>query len=105
MIGVALLDHFAAACSEATVDATDFCTNLPQPVASTSNVQAIMHIVVGIIAVVAALIIVIAALNIVTAGGDPGKVAKARSAIIYSLVGVAVAVLADAIVSVIIGKL
>jgi hypothetical protein len=54
---------------------------------------------------VAVLIIVIAALNIVTAGGDSGKVAKARSAIIYALIGLAVAALADAIVSLIIGKL
>jgi hypothetical protein len=104
MLG-ALLSHVAATCSKATVGPNQFCTDLPQPAASSDNVQIIVHIIVGIIAAVAVLIIVIAALNIVTAGGDSGKVAKARSAIIYALIGLAVAALADAIVSLIIGKL
>ena len=57
------------------------------------------------IAVIAVLIIVIAALNIVTAGGDPAKVAKARSTILYALIGLIIAISADVIVALIAGRL
>ena len=83
----------------------NFCTNLPGAAASNANVNTIVQIVVGILAVIAVLIIVVAALNIVTAGGDSGKVAKARSSIIYTLVGLAIVVSADVIVSLVIGRL
>lgn len=99
------LEHFAATCAGTQVEGQEFCTGLPVPAASSSNLNTIAQVIVGILAVVAVLIIVIAALNIVTAGGDSSKVAKARSAIIYALVGLAVIVAADAIVSLIIGKI
>jgi cytochrome bd-type quinol oxidase subunit 1 len=102
---LSLIERFAAACSGVQVDGTKFCTELPGPDASATNIQNIVHIVVAILAAIAVLIIVISALNIVTAGGDPAKVAKARSAIIYSIVGIIIVVIADAIVALIIGKL
>jgi len=83
----------------------NFCTNLPGSAASNANLNTIVQIVVGTLAVIAVLIIVVSALNIVTAGGDSGKVAKARSSIIYALVGLAIVVSADVIVSLVVGKL
>lgn len=100
-----LLERFAATCAGPKIEGQQYCTGLPVPAASTSNVNNIVHLVVGVLAVVAVLIIVISALNIVTAGGDSSKVAKARSAIIYALVGLIIVVSADIIVTVVIGKL
>ena len=48
----------------------------------------------GFIIVIAVLFILVAAWTFLTAGGDPEKVTKARQMLIYSLVGIAVAVLA-----------
>lgn len=89
-----------------TKNTTDtYCTNLPTSPASSDNLQIIVHILFGTMAVIVVLVIVIAALNIVTANGDSGKVAKARSNILYALVGLTVAVSADIIVSLIIARI
>ncbi|HWT55899.1 MAG TPA: hypothetical protein VN031_02600 [Candidatus Microsaccharimonas sp.] len=82
-----------------------FCTNLPHATASSSTLHHVLQIVIGTFAVVAVLMIVIAGLNIVTAGGDSAKVAKARGTIIFALVGLAIAIFADVIVSMVAGRL
>lgn len=82
-----------------------YCTNLPQSAASSGNLQNILQIIIGTLAVVAVLIIVIAGLNIVTAGGDSAKVAKARGAIVYALVGLIIAIVANVIVNLVLGRL
>ncbi|MGH7240781.1 MAG: hypothetical protein ACREGB_00615 [Candidatus Saccharimonadales bacterium] len=82
-----------------------FCTNLPQATASSSTLQHILQIIIGTFAVVAVLMIVIAGLNIVTANGDSAKVAKARGTIIFALVGLAIAIMAEVIVSAVAGRL
>ena len=99
------LTGFAASCSGTDVNGDTYCTNLPQATASGANLQNIVQIVLSIFAVIAVLIIVIAALNIVTAGGDPAKVAKARSTILYALIGLIIAISADVIVALIAGRL
>jgi len=45
-----------------------------------------------ILLIVAAIFLVIAGFNFVTASGEPDKIAKAKTFVIYALVGVAVAV-------------
>jgi cytochrome bd-type quinol oxidase subunit 1 len=102
---LSLIQRFAADCAGADINDTTYCTGLPKSVASSDNVQNIFHIVVGTLAAVAVLIIVISALNIVTAGGDSTKVAKARSAILYALVGLIIVIIAEAIVALVAGKL
>ena len=99
-----LLRQFADACSGINVNGDSFCTTLPQATASSGTVQHIVQVVLGVFAAAAVLVIVIAGLNIVTAGGDSAKVAKARGTIIYALIGLVVAVSADVIVSLVIGK-
>lgn len=54
-----------------------------------------------IVFIVAAIFIVVAAYRFVTSGGDPMQVSSARQAILYALVGVAVALLAWGIVQVV----
>lgn len=54
-----------------------------------------------IVFIVAAIFIVVAAYRFVTSGGDPMQVTSARQAILYALIGVAVALLAWGIVQVV----
>jgi type IV secretory pathway VirB2 component (pilin) len=97
------LQHVADSSCTA-INGSNFCTNLPQGAASSSNLQHILQIVIGTLAAVAVLIIVIAGLNFVTAGGDSQKVAKARGTIVYALVGLVIAISAEAIVTFVLGN-
>lgn len=63
------------------------------------QLQGALQIAFGILGAIAVLIIVIAAMQYVISAGDPQKVAKAKDAIIYAMVGLAVAILAFAIVT------
>lgn len=56
---------------------------------------------VGVLAVV---MIIVAGVQMITSAGDPGAVTKAKRTLVYSIVGLIVAVLAYAIVNFIIGK-
>jgi len=80
-------------------------TGLPQPAASSANLQHLLQIVFASFAAVVVLVIVIAAFNIVIAQGDASKVARQREIIIYALVGLVVAISAEIIVSVVLGRL
>jgi uncharacterized membrane protein YuzA (DUF378 family) len=74
--------------------------------ASGSEVQTILSIVFTIIGAIALLIITIAGFSYITSAGDPQKAANAKNAIIYALVGLAVAISAEAIVTfVVVGKI
>jgi hypothetical protein len=55
----------------------------------------ILSYIVGIVSVV---MIIVSALRMVISGGDPNTVGSARSAIIYSVAGVVIAVIAQGIV-------
>jgi hypothetical protein len=91
--------HTLAASGCTKISGSNFCTGLPQGTASGNNLQHFLQIVIATLAAIAVLIIVIAGLNLVVDGGDSQKVAKARSAIVYALVGLVVAVSAEAIVT------
>lgn len=64
-----------------------------------TQLQNILSIFFGVMGAVAVLIIVIAAFQYVISAGDAGKVARAKDAIIYALVGLVVAIMAFAIVN------
>ncbi len=55
-------------------------------------------------AVIAVIVVIVAGIQFTLSGGDPGKVATARNAIIYALVGLAICVFAITITSFVIGK-
>jgi hypothetical protein len=61
----------------------------------------ILSVVVGVVAVV---MVVISGLRFITAQGDASSVASARSGLIYALVGLSVAALAQLIVHYVMGK-
>jgi hypothetical protein len=58
----------------------------------------------GVIGAFAFLMVTVSGLRYVLSGGDPQKITRARNGIIYSLVGVAVAIAAEAIVNFVVLK-
>jgi hypothetical protein len=80
-------------------DTIDYNTNLPHAGASSVQLQEILQIVFAILGALAVLMIVIAGLRFITAQGNPQDIGKARSTIVYSLVGLLVALIAEALVS------
>jgi len=62
----------------------------------------ILSYVVGIAAVIG---VIVSGIRMMVSGGDPGSFATARTALVYSLVGVALATLAQVIVRIVIGIL
>jgi hypothetical protein len=62
----------------------------------------LFSIVVGFAAV---LVIIISGLRFITSGGDPANVAKARSGVLYALVGLVLVALSQTIVHFVLGKI
>jgi hypothetical protein len=75
----------------------------PMGPTSASGVIAIVNTITNwiftIFLAAAVIFIIMAAVQFLTSGGDPGKVANARNSLLYALVGVAVAVLAKALIA------
>lgn len=67
-----------------------------------SNILAITFVIVGALAL---LMVTISGLRYITSAGDPEKTAGAKSGIVYSLVGLVIAIMAEAIVAFIVGRL
>lgn len=59
----------------------------------------IINVAIGLIGVVAVIMIIIGALTFTTSAGDPAKTKKGRDIILYSVIGLVVALLAYAIVT------
>lgn len=78
--------------------ATPLDTN-PLPNADVSQtLPTILGIVFGIVGALAVLYVTLSGFRYITSAGDPQKIAKAKNGILYALIGVVVAVLAEAIV-------
>lgn len=73
-------------------------TNLPDVTAGSSALHEIVQIVIGIVAALSVLFIVIGGLRYVLSDGDPQGASKARSTVVYALVGLVIAISAEAIV-------
>jgi hypothetical protein len=72
---------------------------LPTTDADTDTVKTILQIVFGIIGAFALMSTVASGLKYVTSGGDPGKTSEAKKGIIFALVGLMIAISAQAIVA------
>jgi len=80
-------------------------TKLPEVKANEAQLQNILAVAFGIAAGIAVLTIVIAALNFASAGSDTEKISRSKNAIIFALVGLAIALSAEAIVLLVMDKL
>lgn len=67
--------------------------------AVSNRVNTAINVVLGMIGVVAVIMIIIGGIQFVTSQGDAAKAARARNTILYSIVGLIVALLAFAIVN------
>jgi len=86
--------------------ATPEClTSLPQVAAGQAQVTTALKIVFAVAAGIALISLMIAALNYVTAFSDQDKIARSRRNVVYSLIGLIIALSAEAIVLTVIGRL
>lgn len=79
--------------------------SLPRPGADNDAISTVLSIVFAFIGAVALVIITVSGLRYITSAGDPQKAAGAKNGIIYALVGLVVAISAEAIVGFVVGKL
>ena len=79
--------------------------NLPQIPANEDQLQKLLAIVFGLAAAIAVIVILVASIEMVTNGDNPETIAKARRTIIYALIGLTLAVSAEAIVLTVLGSL
>jgi len=108
MVGSLLysLSYLAAGSGQADCgDGLTCSTHLPVVNAGTNELQAILQIVFGVMAAVAVLMIVIAGFRFISGAGNSQETAKARSTIIYAIAGLVVALIAEAIVTLVLDKL
>lgn len=78
--------------------------NVPKVDASKAGLQPVLQIVFGLAGGVALIVIIIAGIQFSISGGDPGKVAKAKNAIIYAAIGLAISISAFGIVTFVVGR-
>lgn len=74
-------------------------SGLPQPAANQGRINIALGIVFGITGAIALLIITLAGFRYITSQGNPAETAKAKNAIIYAGIGLAVSILAYSIIS------
>lgn len=78
--------------------------NLPTPNADQNSLNEILTIIFTIIGALALLFMVIAGFRYAMAQGDPQKVASAKNQILYTAIGLILAISAAAIVNFVIGS-
>ncbi len=93
-----LFTLFSAACS----DANKACLqSLPHTAANGSTIEALIRIAIAVTAALSVLFIAIGGLRYILSQGEPQAVGRAKSTIIYAVIGLVVAISAQAIVIVI----
>ena len=78
---------------------------LPEAATNSDQIRTIIGIVFGIVGALALVMLVISGLRYIVSGGDPGNISKAKEGIIYSLVGLLIALTAEAIVFFVVGEI
>jgi len=80
-------------------------TMLPQVSANDASVKIILQLVFGIISAATVIFILVSSLKFVTSQGDPQSIAKARQSILYAIIGLVIALSAEAIVTFTLGRI
>lgn len=74
-------------------------SGLPRPPANQARIDTALAITFGITGAIALLIITLAGFRYITSQGNPSETAKAKNAIIYAGIGLAVSILAYSIIT------
>ncbi len=86
--------------------ATDISAGgLPHAQASQGTITTILQIVFGIIGALALLMITVSGLRYITSAGSPEQSARAKNGIVYAIVGLVIAISAEAIVAFVVNRL
>lgn len=103
----AATDPFQAACTTGGSSASPACGNTGADPLTGSNgtLTKVTRLIAYIAGIVAIIVIIVAGIMYVTSGGDPSKASEAKNAIIYSLVGVVIVVVAQGIIIFVINRL
>ena len=98
-----MFDRFAVGMANWNVPGTGAnATNLSNP---TDIANLIMNILVWLVAALAVAFIVIGGIKYVTSGGDEKKVASAKNTILYAVIGLVVALLANVLIRLILNAI
>ena len=104
-----IISHIIAQVSNcAPSDGNNCLINVPTPGSvdgGTAAVQVILGIVFGVLGALSVIMIIIQAIKFTLSNGDPEKATSARKSIIYALIGLGIAISAEVIVNLVIGKL
>lgn len=79
--------------------------NLPQTSAAPGQITNILQIVFGVAGALALLFIVISGFRYIVSAGDPEAIKKAKNGLVYSVVGLIAVILAEVIVTFVVGQL
>lgn len=82
-----------------TVDQTCQNTGLPTIAASPNELQIILQVFFAILGAVSVFFVIVGGLRYTLSGGKPQEMQRAKDTIIYAVVGLGVAISAEAIVS------
>lgn len=91
----------AAATAKATCEGSKVnfsCLPDPGSVQNGSFISTLLTLAIGVVAAISVLFVAIGGLRYVFSQGDPQAAAKAKGTIIYALIGLAVAIIAQGIV-------
>jgi len=89
---------------------TPLCGNsgscgLPTAHANHDAIQNVLTIVFGLVGALSLLMITISGLRYITSAGNPEQASKAKDGVVYALVGLAIALTAEAIVTFVVKNL
>ncbi len=102
--GYALFENATKdACEGATLGSKRDCT-AGQDDKITNLIKAIVNILSTIIGIAAVIVIMLAGFRYITAGGDANSISAAKNTLIYAIVGLVVAALAQVIVRFVLNK-
>jgi hypothetical protein len=89
-----------------TLGSSDSCTTTPSgSVSINSVITAVVNILSITIGVVSVIMIMVGGFKYVTSGGDSNSVSSAKNTIIYAIIGIVVAALAQALVNFVLKKI
>ena len=92
----------STACADSKVSQAGNDNSLTGPNGALATATNIITFIVGVAALI---VIIVSGLQFILATGDPSRIANARNALIYALVGIGVAIFAQVIVRFVVNKL
>lgn len=80
-------------------------TDLPKVDATSTQLHQVLQIVFGIVGALSLVFVAIGGLRFVLSEGDPQSAGKARSTVLYAVIGLAISAIAEGIVTFVLNRL